>query len=260
VILDLLRKMVPPSIKAPLKMALGLPKTRLNKDWSILAPIGPIYTEHVVLDVGAHGGWFFHCWQDWCPAATVHAFEPYPESFRAMEAIYGSDPRVTLNQIGIGNSCGTLPLKVMADSKVSNSFLAHCPGTWDEIRYRTGEISEVQVPVTTLDAYCARRSIASVYLMKIDVQGFELRVLQGAHATLAKTDHILVESAIRPLYEEAGTFTEVVSYLQQAGFHLMAIRAWHRGNHVLMETDMLFRRNDLAPGVDETLDRVMEHA
>jgi FkbM family methyltransferase len=212
----------------------------------------------VLLEVGAHGGWFFHCWQDWCPAARVHAFEPYPESFRAMRELYGHDARVTLNEVGVGDFCGTLRLKVMADSKVSNSFLAHRADTWEEIRYRTGEISQVQVPVTTLDAYCAEHAIADIYLLKIDVQGFEMKVLEGARAILGRVDHILVESAIRPLYQDAAMFTQVAAHLQATGFHLMALRTWHRGNHVLMETDMLFRRNGLQPAVDESVVRVVE--
>ena len=253
-----LRSLVPAPVKRGVKNALGLPQTRLHPDWAILRPVGPVVHAHVVLDVGAHHGWFFHCWQDWCPAARVHAFEPYPESFAAMSAEYGRDPRVTLNAVGVGSAPGRMPLRVMADSKVSNSFLPHRPQAWDEVRFRTGAISQVDVPVTTLDDYCASAKIQSVYLLKIDVQGFELEVLRGAGATLPRVDHVLVESAIRPLYEGAARFTEVVDFMRDAGFHLMAMRQWHRGNHVLMETDMLFRRDGLAPPVDESIERVVE--
>jgi FkbM family methyltransferase len=256
--LNWIRRTVPGSLKSPLKKALGLQQTRLHADWSILLPIGPIYREHVVLDVGAHHGWFFHCWQDWCPDAHVHAFEPYPESFEAMRKVYGSDPRVTLNRVGIGDAPNLLALQVMAESKVSNSFLAHRGEAWEEIKYRTGTISSVEVPVTTLDAYTSEEGIDGVYLLKIDVQGYELKALHGARKLLPVVDHIFVESGIRPLYEGAARFTEVIEFLQGEGFHLMAQRAWHRGNHVLVETDMLFRRNALAPAVDESVVRVFE--
>ena len=258
--LNRLRRIVPTPLKRRVKQALGLPTTRLHPDWSILRPIGPVDTPHVVVDVGAHGGWFFHCWQDWCPAAQVHAFEPYPPSFANMQAEYGSDSRVTLNRTAIGASAGELPLNVLSESLVSNSLLAPRAQAWEEVRYRTGEIRQVSVPVTTLDAYCGQHGIDRVYLLKIDVQGYELEVLRGAQAVLAGTDHVLVESAIRPLYENAATFSKVTEFMQAAGFHLMALRAWHRGNHVLMETDMLFRRDGLAPPVDERVVRVVEHA
>jgi hypothetical protein len=41
-IAELLRRIVPASIKRPLKAALGWPQTRLNSDWRILQPMGPI--------------------------------------------------------------------------------------------------------------------------------------------------------------------------------------------------------------------------
>jgi hypothetical protein len=40
----------------------------------------------------------------------------------------------------------------------------------------------------------------------------------------------------------------------------MGLRTWHRGNHVLMETDMLFRRNGLETGIDESVVKVTEQA
>ena len=38
----------------------------------------------------------------------------------------------------------------------------------------------------------------------------------------------------------------------------MAMQAWHLGNNVLMEADMLFRRDNLIAPVDESLERVTE--
>jgi FkbM family methyltransferase len=258
--LNMLRKSLPAPIKRRLKQVLGRPQTRLHPDWAILKPIGPVYRPHVMLDVGAHAGWFFHCWHDWCPQASVHAFEPYPPSFANMQALYGSDPCVMLNETAVGSAIGKSELNVLADSLVSNSLLAPDQSTWDEVHYRTGAVSRVTVPVTTLDAYCAQHAVDRVYLIKIDVQGFELEVLRGAQDTLARTDHVFVESAIRPLYHGSASFTAVADFMQSQGFHLMTLRAWHRGNHVLMETDMLFRRDALAPPIDDSVVRVMEHA
>jgi hypothetical protein len=42
------------------------------------------------------------------------------------------------------------------------------------------------------------------------------------------------------------------------GFHLIAMQGWHHGNHTLIEVDMLFRRNELIPPVDESEVRVIE--
>ena len=139
---------------------------------------------------------------------------------------------------------------------MSNSFLQPVESTWKEIDYHTGAISKRVVEVTTLDDYA--KEIASIYLLKIDVQGFELEVLKGAIETLKKTDHIFVEAGIRPLYQGAPRFTDVYDFLADRGFHLMAMRAWHRGNRVLVETDMLFRRDELMPPTSSEVERVVE--
>src|SRR5206468_1373296 len=110
---------------------------------------------HAILDVGAHQGWFFHCWLDWCPQARVYAFEPAAESFAQASKLYGADPRVHLFQVGVGAQAGELTFNVLEGSRVSNSFLAPRQAAWDSIEYATGVISQRRVPVTTLDDFCA---------------------------------------------------------------------------------------------------------
>jgi FkbM family methyltransferase len=255
---NFLRGVVPAFVKAHIKRMIGRPMTRLHTEWKILEAMGPTPTPHVILDIGAHNGWFFHCWQDWCPAAEVHAFEPYPESFEAMRHLYGADPRVTLNQIGVGARPGELSFNVFGASKVSNSFLAPVEEAWNTLHYDTGSISKILVPITTIDDYIGSKKMNTIRLAKIDVQGYELQVLEGARNSLSQIDHILIEAGIERLYEGAPRFSDVFEFLQDHGFHLMSMRAWHRGNHVLMETDMLFRRNGLAPPVDDSVIKVME--
>jgi FkbM family methyltransferase len=260
--LDVLRRLVPAGAKQRIKRRLGMPLTRLDDDWKILERIGPVERPHVMLDVGAHEGWFLHCWKDWCPAATIHAFEPAAEAWQKSKELYGGahggDGSIVFNNVGVGDARGMLELNVMEASSVSNSFLAPVPETWKEIDYHTGSVSKRRVPVITLDDYTIEQSIDGIFLIKIDVQGYELRVLEGARETLRKTDYVFVESAIRPLYDGAPRFTAVVDFMNGAGFHLIGMRAWHRGNLTLVETDMLFRRDDLMPPIDAAIDRVVE--
>jgi FkbM family methyltransferase len=256
--LDYFKQKIPISIKAPIKHWLGLPSTRLNNDWNILLPIGPNYNDHIVIDVGANHGWFFHCWLDWCPNAKVHAFEPYAESYDVAQSLYGRDRRVRIECLAIGDAEGIQTLNILGDSKASNSLLQPSTDAWSEIRYRTGQITRTTVPVVTIDEYVRRENLDKVYLLKIDVQGYEMHVLRGAQQSLMRIDHILVESAVRPLYHGSARFSEVFDFLTEKGFHLMGMQGWHRGNHRLVEVDMLFRRNDLMPAVDESVVKVTE--
>ncbi len=252
---DVLRRTIPQKTKNRIKQRFGLPLTKLHRDWQVLDCVGPLDAPHVVLDVGAHHGWFFHCWLDWCPEAEVYAFEPTPKSFNRMFELYGHDPRVHLFQLGVGAEPGEGKLNVLEDSQVSNSFLKPQQSTWDVIEYKTGTVSSYPVSVTTLDGFCAEENIPGIYLLKIDVQGFELAVLEGSMNILPSVDYVFVESGIRRLYEGAPSFADVFLFMESQGFHLMHLRTWHRGNRVLVETDMIFRRNDLAPEVDRSCER-----
>ncbi len=255
---DALRRRLPARWKRPLKRWLGRPETRLHPDWEILRRIGPVSEPHFVIDVGAHHGWFFHCWRDWCPSAEVHAFEPTPASRARAAEFYGGAPGIFVTQAAVGARRGTARLKVLADSSVSNSLLEPDAGRWREIAYSTGEVSEIEVPVVTLDDYAAERGLGEVKLLKIDVQGFELEVLRGAEALLPRVENVFVESAIEPLYLGAARFTEVFDFLTVRGFRLIGFRSWHRGNYALVEADLLFRRAERVGPVDMTFDRIYE--
>jgi len=256
-----LKAIVPAPARRALKRALGI-RPQLDPDWQILAPAGPVPTPHVVLDVGAYLGGFLHTWRKWCPLAEIHAFEPAEESFAQLRRDYGADPRLRLVQSGVGDAPGQLEFNVSPAARYFNSFLAPDQKTLAEVHYQTGQMTRRIVPVTTLDDYCAGARLTAIHLIKIDVQGFELKVLQGAvKRTLPMTGYLMVESGIRPFYEGAPRFSDVFNFMTAHGFHLIGMRSYHRGNLTLMEADLLFRRDDLMPPVDpnEKVDKFVQH-
>lgn len=254
--LNWLRRCLPFTLKQQLKAILGLPSTRLHKDWAILTDIPLLNEQTVVLDIGARNGWFSQCWQDFDHQAFIHQFEPEPLAAERLQRLAKQSNKLIFNAVGLGDKTADLPFHYLTESKVSSSFLQPDDKVWDEIQYEHGEVEVSSLPVMRLDDYCDQQSIAAIRLVKIDVQGFELKVLEGGLKALEKTDFVLVESAIKPLYHGAAKFTQVHELMTEAGFHLQAMRAWHRGNQVLVETDMLFRHNRLAGPVDDTIDRV----
>lgn len=250
-----LARFLPRPVKARLKSVLGLPDGFLHKDWRILSRTGQKTGPHVVLDVGAYHGWFAHCWLNWCKSGIVYAFEPTPASFARLSALYQSDSRIHPFQVGVGSEPGRLKLQVHEGSAVCNSFLSTKSDTWERIDYKEGPISEIEVEVVTLDSFCARERIEAVHMIKVDVQGFERQVIEGAKRVLSVTDFVFVEVGIMKLYQGASNFGEIVEQMSALGFHLFDLRAWHRGNRMLVEADLLFRRNALAPPVSTEGDR-----
>lgn len=187
----------------------------------------------------------------------MHAFDADASAAARSLELYGPDPDLHVVNVGLGRARSEATFHVFEGSRVSSSFLTPERETWDEVGYHTGPLTEQRVAMIALDDYAREQGLGEVYLLKIDVQGFEGEVLEGAKELLRRTRYVLVEAAIRPLYRGAPRFSGVFDFLDAHGFHLIAMRAWHRGNLTLVESDMLFRRNDLMPPVDPAVDRVM---
>ncbi len=82
--------------------------------------------------------------------------------------------------------------------------------------------SRTQVESTTIDAIVLTHKITSVDLLKIDVQGAELSVLQGASRSLAITSVIELELSLFDFYESSTIFHEIEE-LHPAGFYLYSL-------------------------------------
>lgn len=134
----------------------------------------------VVFDVGANEG-------DWTaeviairPNARIHAFEPQA---RLADSIAAAYPQAKVNNMGLGDAPGRLELADYAEHAGSQhaSFLK---GVIDGIHHGTARYTAVTVG--TVDAYCEENGIDYIDLLKVDVEGFELKVFQGARRMLSE--------------------------------------------------------------------------
>ena len=125
----------------------------------------------------------------------VHAFEPIQggyETIRKNLRANGLEARVKLNALGLSDRQGTGHMR-----ELKNMFVSFViPDGRRE--------GSVTVQLTTLDAYCRDNSVDKIDVIKIDVEGHEPQVLQGAERMLAerRIDIIIMEedSHCAPLY------------------------------------------------------------
>jgi FkbM family methyltransferase len=141
----------------------------------------------VVFDVGANVGLWTQTALASNPDARYHCFEPCPGTYAELAANEFPD-NVILNNFGLGNAEGELTMYL--DPLVSGN---------NSLYSRRGvprpPVGEVKVRLTTLDAYCAEKGIDRISFVKIDVEGHELAMLQGAGKMLAegRIDRIQIE-------------------------------------------------------------------
>jgi FkbM family methyltransferase len=105
---------------------------------------------------------------------------------------------------------------------------------------------EIAVPMIRLDDILEDRNLCGPYLIKIDVQGAELDVLDGAQRSLPKAEVIVLEVSMFEFLEGAPQFYDVVSYMKRHGFVAYDIvLGWNRPlDGALGQVDFAFVKED----------------
>ena len=158
-------------------------RARLARDYEVEAArflAARVRAGDVCLDVGANVGAYVLQLAHWSrPNGRVIAFEPNPAAAQLLEwhaRVNRLTDRVAVIRAAVGAESGTAMMRVAGiDGRgrlgVENPELA-------------GHTAPVQVPVTTIDAFCGARGLKPRWLL-IDIEGYEIAALQGARRTLA---------------------------------------------------------------------------
>ncbi len=194
-----------------------------------------------VFDVGANQGQFAGAAAWWFPGCHIVSFEPSPSVFPVLQRNTAKIPNLRLVQSALGDRAGELEFFENEYSHASSALPV--TAAQKELRPETGHVRKVVVPVTTLDAFAASEEGPRPLLLKLDVQGFEKKVLEGGKLLLGKVDFLLFECSYQALYEGEPLFEEMYHYVRSLGFELVApVGSLEDERHVLLQTDLLWRR------------------
>lgn len=167
----------------------------------------------VFLDIGANLGWYSLVLGRNCPDSRIFAFEPIPSTVEALERNIRLNALQNVQPICMGMFNKEDELNFLYAPDVSGATSLKVTG---QTRGRT-EIQSVTCRTTTLDIFCAERDIVPT-LLKIDVEGAELMVVQGGHEALQHTPIILME-LLRKWSREFGYHpNDVFALLAQYGY------------------------------------------
>ena len=168
-------------------------------------------TAPIVFDVGANEGQWTADVLLQSSTARIHAFEPQA---RLAAQVAEMHPKVIVNNMALGDVSGTLDLCDYAGHSGSQ-HASLLKGVIDGIHH--GTASYVPVPVTTLDEYCTQRGVEQIDLLKIDVEGFELKVLHGARRLLEEDRLNVIQFEFNEMNVIGGTFlNDFVSCLRDS--------------------------------------------
>jgi FkbM family methyltransferase len=195
-----------------------------------------------IVDVGANVGQFAVAATNLMPHATLHAIEPDPATASTLRANLPPEVAARVIVSAIGEREGSVEFQVNRDSQVSSVLplgedrKASFPGSTVQ---RT-----MKVPMATLDGLFAAAGLASPILLKIDVQGYEDRVVAGAVGFLQQVKWVVIETAFARLYEGERDFASMLDLMREHGFRFVKPLNFHTSDvtGAIIEMDALFER------------------
>ncbi len=178
----------------------------------------------IILDVGANVGSSSKQFRATFPQAVIHAFEPHPGVFAKLKTSLENAPGIVLNPCALGDACGRLAFNLSSD-RGSSSFLKFDPASPYLGALHLETEASVEVEVKTVDSYCREWGIEHIDFLKLDVQGFEPQVLDGAAEMLARQaiGTIQAEIIFRSFYDYPASFFEIERRLRPHGYRLISI-------------------------------------
>ena len=141
----------------------------------------------LAIDAGANDGGYTQRMLN--AGMTVHAFEPVPDVFDRLSQRFANDTRVRLNQLALSDRS-----ELLRNQTVLSCWTIGTKGTAGlDTALEYVDRPAFNVQTVTLDEYLDRSYSAPVDFIKLDVDGYEHRVLQGATRTLLTRPPILCE-------------------------------------------------------------------
>jgi FkbM family methyltransferase len=171
---------------------------------------------YVFFDVGANFGYYSLVLASRLnKQCVIHAFEPNPPTLARLRhhvAINGLQDAVHVHDLALSDQVGTAALA----TKEGNSGGTHVVAA---------DATSTLVQLTTLDAFCDEQRLTRLDAVKIDVEGFEERVLLGGRRTLSRWRPVLLlELEPARLHDKETSVERVVRLLQELGYSLFASR------------------------------------
>ncbi len=169
-----------------------------------------------VIDVGAHAGESALQFHQIFPNARIYSFEPLHDCFVQLNATMKDVPNFRSFNLALGDEEGRLDMH-HSEWAPSSSLLKMGKLHKEAYPFSSGETLQT-VDVSTLDKIAQGFELEENILLKIDVQGYEHKVIRGSRNILNRTKVIIIETSFHELYEGQPLFAEIYELLNRMGF------------------------------------------
>ena len=201
----------------------------------------------LIFDVGANTGQFAQHLFEIGYEGRIVSFEPAAAAYEQL--LSNSQPLPNWEiaaRCALGDRTGKTDIRIAKDPKKSSILPAL--SIYLEVSANAAQIDTETVPMVTFaDCYPQYRGNAKAPLLKINVQGFEDRVLAGAAAILPQLRGLHIEFSFVPLYEQQRLFDPLFQQIQALGFTLYNLYpsfSDYRTGKILKAIGIFFREQE----------------
>lgn len=173
----------------------------------------------VIVDIGCRWGFADKFIGD-SNNISIYGFDPDIEECERLEKLY-NNKNIKLIPIGLADSPGKRLLHITNEPARSSLYKP------DELLTEqypalscAKEVSQIEVEVSTLDIWANEIGLQYIDYVKIDTQGAEFSILNGATTILKSIRFLEIEVEFNPIYTNQPIFSEIDIFLRQYGFVL----------------------------------------
>jgi len=169
-----------------------------------------------VLDIGANVGQFVKEIREQLPEAQIYSFEPIKECFDKLEENMKADKNFKAFNFALGDKDQNLEMH--KSSYTPSSSILDMAETHKTLFPHTKDSKPEQIVVKKLDDIATNLNLSKNILIKIDVQGFEDKVITGGIETFKKANVVIIENSFVELYKNQSLFDDIYQKLKILGF------------------------------------------
>ncbi len=201
-----------------------------------------------IIDVGANIGHYAKGMRALFPDAAIYSFEPLESCYAKLQETMKGDKNFTAFNVALGDAKGETMIE--HSSFHPSSSLLKMSDLHKKLYPKSKDSVKETIRIDRLDDALAAADLKKGIFVKMDVQGFEDKVIIGGKETLKKASAVLIESSFVSLYEKQPLFDDIYQLMRELGFSYYGDMARHYSKETgrLIYEDSLFIRKDLIKG------------
>lgn len=201
--------------------------------------------DSVFIDIGANKGLYSFYSEEIISKSNIIAFEPVPQLAKMLRKLF---PSATIVQKGLSDEKGEATLKIPIHPE---KYLLDTRSTLeDDPSDSSMSFKEVSIDITTLDDYISSNKLEDISLIKIDVEGHEMKVLSGAKNVLInKRPNLIVEIETANHNDQMDDIFRFITDLEYSIYYfdlntISLIEVYKVGTGVLIPIDVLQKNHN----------------